>query len=291
MFSIAIIGVGRVGGALALVLSKRGYEVIQLVTRSYEKAREIAELIEPRPQILNSQEFEKISADIIFITTPDSEIPEVAETLAERLEHLPYVFHTSGSLSSDVLKPLNNEGCEVASIHPLVSISDPRIGAERFGKAYFCVEGDEDAVRIATYLVEDLQGHSFSIQTKYKPLYHAAAVTACGHVVSLISTAVKMLSDCGLDKREGQRILYPLIESTIKNLATQTPDEALTGTFARAEVGTLKGHLEALKEFSDPETAEIYKILGLRSIPLARLQGANEARLMEMEEVLSKNQR
>lgn len=286
IFSIAIIGVGKVGGALALALSKNGYEISQLVTRTYEKAREIAELIEPRPQILSSQEFENISADIVFIATQDSEIPQVVEKLATDLEHLPYVFHTSGALSSAVLKSLSDDGCEVGSIHPLISISNPQLGAERFKDAYFCVEGDSDAVRIANHIVRDLKAQSFSIKTEYKTLYHAAAVTACGHLVALVSAAIEMLSACGLDKREAQRVLLPLINSTIKNLSAQTPEESLTGTFARAEIETMKSHLQALREFSAPEFLEIYKLLGLHSIPLAKLQGADEEKLAEMREIL-----
>lgn len=287
IFNVAIIGVGRLGGALAIALSEKGYEVNQIVTRKYEKAKAIAELIESRPQILSSEELEKISADVIFITTQDSEISAAVENLVERLEHLPFVFHTSGSLSSEVLKSLSDEGCEVASMHPLVSISDAKSGAKYFKNAYFCIEGDSEAVNVAKQIIDDLEGKSFSIGTKYKTLYHASAVTACGHLVALVSAAIEMLSECGLSKAESQKVLLPLINSTVRNLSAQTPAEALTGTFARADVGTLQKHLQTLHENSPPELREIYRILGIHSLPLAKLQGANEENLEQMKQILS----
>lgn len=287
IFNVAIIGVGKVGGALAIALSERGYEISQLVTRRYEKAREIARLIEPRPQVISSEELEKVSADVVFITTQDSEITVVAEALAEKLEHLPFVFHTSGALSSKVLKSLRDGGCEVASIHPLISISDAKLGAKRFKNSYFCIEGDSEAVNIAEQMIEDLEGKPFSIETKHKILYHAAAVTACGHLVALISAAIEMLSKCGLSREKSQQILLPLISGTIQNLAVQTPAEALTGTFARADIEGARKHLQTLRENVSPELLEIYKTLGLHSLPLAEQQGANKEKLEKIREILS----
>lgn len=289
IFNVAIIGVGRVGGALALALSEKGYEIKQLVARRREKAEEIAELIEPRPQIINSDELEKVSADVVFITTQDSEISVVAKNLTEKLDHLPVVFHTSGSLSSTVLKSLCDGGCETASIHPLVSISNSQLGATRFKNAYFCVEGDPEAVNIAKQIVDDLEGTSFSIETKNKTLYHASAITACGHLVALVSAAVEMLSKCGLSEEKSQEILMPLIVSTVQNLSVQTPAEALTGTFARADVEAMQKHLQILNENSAPELSEIYKMLGSRSLQLAEQQGANKEKLEQMRQILTAN--
>lgn len=287
IFDIAIIGVGKVGGALALALSEKGYEVSQLVARSVEKAERVAELIEPRPQIIDSEELELVSADVVFITTQDSEIPVVAKNLIDKIDHLPVIFHMSGSLSSRILQPLCDGGCDVASIHPLVSISNPQLGAKRFKDSYFCIEGDLEAVTIGTQIVEDLEGKPFSIETKYKTLYHASAITACGHLVALISTAVEMLSKCGLTPEESQKVLLPLITGTVQNLSVQTPAEALTGTFARADVDGMQKHLQTLRENTSAETQEIYRILGLRSLPLAAEQGANSEQLEKIKEILT----
>lgn len=290
IYDVTVIGIGRLGGALALALSRHGYKINQLVVRDKEKAKRIADLINPTPEILILDESTEINSDIVFIATPDSEIAGVAETLAVGLDQMPLIFHTSGALSSNILAPFQREGCEVASFHPLVSISDSIKGAENFSGAYFCLEGDSNALFIGKQIVETLGGKPFSIETKNKALYHAAAVMACGHIVSLISAAIEMFTKCGVEKRQAQEILLPLIKSTVVNLSEQTPAEALTGTFARGDIVSLEAHLSALRENMPEEILEIYLQLGKYSLELAGQQGVSEKSLENMKRILAKEE-
>ncbi len=276
---ISIIGVGKLGGALAVALSRKDFEVENLFARNSKNANKIAELIESKPRIRPSEEFKEISSDVILITTQDFEIKNVAEKLKNSLHNQPIVFHTSGSLSSGILRDLKNIGCRIGSIHPLVSISDARLGAERFADAYFCLEGDEEATEIGEQIVKQLGGKSFSITAEYKTLYHAAATAACGHLVALVDVAIEMLTKCGLEKANAQEILLPLIKSTAENLETQSTAEALTGTVARADIKTLENHLETLEKNASKEAQEVYLQLAARSVHLAEQQGANAENL------------
>jgi predicted short-subunit dehydrogenase-like oxidoreductase (DUF2520 family) len=283
MLKVSIIGVGRVGGALAIALSKKGFLIENLIVRNGETANRIAEIIEPKPKIAFEDTMSDINSDIVFITTQDSEIENAAKTLAGKIKNLePIVFHTSGSLSSEILDPLKQTGCKTGSIHPLVSLSDPVLGAERFAGAYFCVEGDSQAVETAKEIVGALGGKAFSIETKHKTLYHAAAVTACGHLVALVDAAIEMLAKCGLSEDQAKETLLPLIKSTVENLEAQTTGEALTGTFARADVKTFEKHLQALDENASGEARAIYLQLGERSAHLAERQGANAENIREI---------
>lgn len=283
---ISAIGIGRLGGALALALAEAGYEIENLITTNIESAEKIAALINPKPKILSPEELEKISSEIIFIAAQDFKIAEIAGNLTKNLQHKSTVFHTSGALSSEILGDLREIGYQVGSFHPLVSISDSRLGKERFRNAFFCVEGDAKAVETAKKIVSDLGGKSFSIETKYKILYHASAVTACGHLVALIDTAIEMLLKCGLDEGTAKNVLLPLIKSTIENLKTQTTSEALTGTFARADFETFEKHLEILHENVSDEALQIYLNLGERSTHLAEREGANRENLEKIRETI-----
>ncbi|MEZ5428097.1 MAG: Rossmann-like and DUF2520 domain-containing protein [Pyrinomonadaceae bacterium] len=285
---ISIIGIGRLGGALALAFSKKGYAVENLVARDRRTARWIEPLISPPPAILSPEDAGKISSEVVFITTQDGEISGAAGDLAEKLNHRPVVYHTSGSLSSEILKPLRDKGCPTGSIHPLVSVSDPALGAGRFPGAFFCIEAaSEKATAIAEKLVADLGGRPFSIETGSKALYHASAVAACGHLVALIDISVEMLSDCGLTEADARRILLPLIESTVENLNRQTPAQALTGTFARADVDTFERHLAAIEKLGSPEILAIYLQLGERSLHLAEEQNADREKLEKLRKKIS----
>lgn len=258
MYSVSIVGVGRVGGALALSLPKNKYNIVELITRD--------------------KSVSETSSDIVFITTQDSEIRAASCVLAGKLNNS-VVFHTSGALSSAVLSNLANARCKVGSIHPLVSISSPELGPERFRGAFFCVEGDAEAVVLGKQIVADLGGRSFSIDTKFKTLYHASAVTACGHLVALFDAAVEMMTKCGLSESESRDILLPLVSSTVQNLEQQDTAAALTGTFARADAETFTRHLTALNEIDDEDLLEIYLLLGERSLELAAKQGVSAERI------------
>lgn len=259
MISVSIIGVGRVGGALALALPKDKYTVDNLIGRE-ETAGEI-------------------SSDVVFITTQDSEIVAVAETLVGKLKPDTLVFHTSGSNPSSILDALKDAGCKTGSIHPLVSVSSPELGPERFRGAYFCVEGEPEAVALGKQIVADLGGKPFAIDTKFKTLYHASAVTACGHLVALFDAAVEMMTKVGLSDADAKEILLPLVTSTVQNLGEQTTAAALTGTFARADIETFTRHLGALNQYVSDDLLEIYLLLGERSLELAAKQGVSPERI------------
>src|SRR5258707_4659160 len=160
-----------------------------------------------------------------------------------------------------------------------VSISKPELGPARFRDAFFCVEGDPEAVTMGRGMVDDLGGQPFSIDTKFKTLYHASAVTACGHLVALFDAAVEMMTKCGLSADESKNILMPLVTSTVQNLSEQSTSAALTGTLARADIETFTRHLTALNENVSDDLLEIYLLLGERSLELASKQGVSPERI------------
>lgn len=280
MISVSIVGVGRVGGGLALSLPREKYTVSQLVYQANSNAAmTVAEAIQSSPSVLRLSEAGDFSTDIVFITTQDSQIRIAANEIASRLASSATVYHTSGALDSSILDGVKHGGCSVGSIHPLVSISRPEVGPNRFRDAYFCIEGDESAVELAKDLVTDLGGRPFEIDTKFKTLYHAAAVTACGHLVALFDASVEMMTKCGLEPEVAKEILLPLVTSTVRNLDEQSIAAALTGTFARADTDTFTRHITALNENASDSLLEIYLLLGERSLELAAQQGVSAERI------------
>jgi predicted short-subunit dehydrogenase-like oxidoreductase (DUF2520 family) len=270
--SISIIGTGRLGTALALALSRSGYPIVGLVARHQRKVEAAAQLLGSSSVVaLTAGNLKRLpKSDVILICTPDDEIESVVDRLAG-LTKSGTIFHTSGALSSDVLAPLERSG--TGSIHPLISVSHARTGADGFRGAYFCIEGDAKALRIARRIVADLNGTAFSIPSRSKALYHAAAVMASPHATSLFDVAVKTLVAAGLDRKKARQVLVPLLESTVGNLKTSDTAAALTGTFARGDVATVKRHLEALSGKEHQQTLKIYKLLGIHALELSKTKG------------------
>jgi len=271
---VAIIGAGRLGTTLAVALSRKSYTITSLVARSVRSARKSATLLDPTllneaAQVLAAKDLASVRpADLYLITTPDDQIATVAAQLARvEMKRQPAALHTSGALSAEVLAPLRKKGWRTGSIHPLVSVSGS--DAVLHG-AFWSVEGDKSALRLGKTIVRDLGGKSFSIRSEDKPLYHAAAVMSAGNVVALFDVALEMLVECGLSRKMARSILQPLITSTVESLETKDPAEALTGTFSRGDLETVKRHLQALKKAKLPEALELYRVLGKRSLKLSK---------------------
>ena len=282
MLSVAIIGVGRVGGALALSLPPEKYRVTGLVSREWtDKVVALAGRLEYARLLPPDDLGEGLRTDIVFFTTQDTALREAIDEYRGWISDAT-VFHTSGSTPSSVLEPLRDGGNLIGSLHPLVSISRAELGPERFPGAYMCVEGDPDAVQTGRAIVRDLGGKPFCIETRFKTLYHASAVTACGHLVALFDAAIEMMTDCGLSREESTKILLPLVGSTVGNLEEQSTAKALTGTFARADSETFTRHLAALNEVGSDELLEIYLLLGERSLELAAKAGVSPERIERM---------
>lgn len=324
--AVAIVGAGRLGQALAIALQSAGYTIVALVARRRQKAEKAVALLteaRPRPVALTMNELDQLVvrgssregvnfpvADLIIIATPDDAIAETAQQLANSTtgktrrrtaqrpatrQTLPRgtVLHTSGALSSDVLSPLAKIGFHTGSLHPLVSVSEPRAGALGLHGAFYCLEGDETARRIARAIVKDLQGSSFSVRPESKALYHAAALMAAGHVTALFDLATELLAACGLTKSQAREVLLPLVESAVRNLQTSAPEKALTGTFARGDVATVRRHLAALSGkkrthsgTTPDEALAVYKLLGSRSLQLAASNNLDPERVVQIRKLL-----
>jgi predicted short-subunit dehydrogenase-like oxidoreductase (DUF2520 family) len=182
---------------------------------------------------------------------------------------------------------MRSAGFTVGSLHPLVSISESRLGAKLLRHAFFSVEGDPAAVKVGKSIVKDLGGESFTVDSRQKALYHAAALTASPNMTALFDIAVEMLVVCGLSASRARRILLPLVKSTVANLATQDPARALTGTFKRGDKLTVQKHLAALQSANLPQALTAYVVLGQRSISMARKLSANPVDLDEIARILA----
>ena len=265
--AVSIIGTGRLGTALAIALSGCGYSIQSLVARRAQTARKTATLLDGKPDVLAAKQLLSLRpADVFLISVPDDQIAAVATELSG-LKFDATALHTSGALSADVLAPLRKRGWHTGSVHPLVSVSDTDAA---LAGAFWSVEGDAVALRIGKAIVRDLGGQSFSIRSEDKPLYHAAAVMVSGNVVALFDVALEMLMNCGLDRKTARSILLPLIASTVRSLQTKDTADALTGTFSRGDVETVKRHLAALKKSELRDALDLYRLLGQRSLKLGK---------------------
>lgn len=271
---------------MAIALSRVGYSIDKLVYRSNGPSPAVLERIEGSPEALRFDELSFLDSDLVLITTADTDLDKVAALAAPKVGERSALLHTSGALSSELLEPAAHRGISTGSMHPLVSVSDPLIGSDSFAGAYFCVEGGERAVAAAEEAVTALGGTAFSIETRLKPLYHASAVLASGHITSLFATAVETLSNCGISGPKAKEILLPLLESSVGNLSKQSIPAALTGPFARTDLEAIERHLAAFDLAALKDEKRVYLELGLEALQLAESNGGDAGKIGRIRDLI-----
>jgi predicted short-subunit dehydrogenase-like oxidoreductase (DUF2520 family) len=194
--------------------------------------------------------------DLLLVTTTDDAIRRVAAAV----EPVPatVVAHCSGAHPLDVLEPHARR----ASLHPLASLPDATIGAERLtGGCAFAIDGDP----LVDEVVAGLGGRAFRVRPEDRVRYHAAAVIASNHLVALLGQVERVAADAGLplDAYLG------LVGQTLDNVARLGPQAALTGPVARGDWATVYRHLIAI----GPAERHAYEALAQQA---ARLIGRDE---------------
>ncbi|MBN1631240.1 MAG: DUF2520 domain-containing protein [Thermoleophilia bacterium] len=283
-----VIGAGRLGASLALALRGRGARLLGYTAQSDagraraagwlggQAAATLAELVSTQP-------------DLYVAAVPDQALPHVAEDLAvamagarsmETVDHHfggvfpPYVAHTSGATSVEVLRPCEEAGAATFVFHPLQTFSDPTTGTNRFAGAAVAItpadpSPESSVLAFGSALARALDARPFFLPDEKRGLYHAAASLACNYLVTLEHHAEHLFVEAGLPKDEALSFFLPLVRTTLENIASQGTIRALTGPLSRGDVVTIASHLEALAADAR-HLLPLYRALGLATLDLVR---------------------
>ncbi|MGO9127474.1 MAG: Rossmann-like and DUF2520 domain-containing protein [Terriglobales bacterium] len=266
--TIAIIGLGRLGTALALQLSRAGYRISEIVSRtpaSQRAARALTQTLKAR-----SSHYQNMSLDagLIWLCVPDREIAVVAAALATlKIWEGKTFFHSSGALSSDTLSPLRKRGAKVASVHPMMTFV--RGAVPTMKGITFALEGDAAAVRLARRVVRDFGARTFLIRKQNKAAYHAWGAFTSPLLVAALVTAEQVARSAGLNTAQARRMMLPIVCQTFVNYAALGPAGAFSGPLVRGDAEIVRQHLQALKRI--PEARAVYIALArsaLRHLPV-----------------------
>lgn len=272
--SVAIIGAGRVGTAMAVMLARAGYRISGVASRNREDAEQCARLTDADMVSTNAVDV-SVSAKLVLLTVPDDQIAHLCQSIAANngFRRGQYVVHTSGALGSNVLAPAAKRGCYVASMHPFQTFATSEQAMEHLPGSYFGLEGSKEALTLLEKLVpEAFGGKVILLDEKTKPVYHAAACIASGFVVVLTQSAAELLVQLGREKDEAVKMLVPLLRGTVDNIDLLGLPKALTGPIERGDVNTIREHLQAV-EAKRPRVASLYRELGLKALDIAVEKG------------------
>jgi len=281
---VAVIGAGRVGTAVAVLLGRAGHEVVAVSGREGTARRVAAHL--PSVPVVDPVEAAS-SGDLVLVSVPDDLLTEMTETVAPSIRPGTWVAHLSGVAGLGVLTPVLAAGGRRLAIHPLQTFPDVDHAIEAIpGSSLAVTAEDPEGWELGERIGRDLGAKPFRLAEEHRAIYHAAAVFASNYLVALSALAAELFEAAGVpDPVEAMR---PLQEASLANVGRLGPAAALTGPVVRGDAGTIGSNLEALAA-SAPGAVAAYVALCRVALDLATGLGRldDEGRA-SVEEVLAR---
>lgn len=266
---VGVVGVGRVGGALATALARAGHDVVAVSAVSDESVRR-AERLLPGAAVLPVDEV-VAAADLVLLAVPDDALRPLVAGLADTGAWRPgqLVAHTSGAQGIGVLDPAAARGVLALALHPVMTFTGRPEDLDRLTGATFGVTAPDELRPVAESLVLEMGGEPVWVPESARSLYHAALTVGANHLVTLVNDALGLLGGAGV--AEPERLLAPLLSAALDNVL-RLGDAALTGPVSRGDVATVAGHLRTLAG-SAPHVLPSYVAMARRTAERAHESG------------------
>jgi len=280
--TIGFIGAGKVGTALATMLSKGSYPVIAVADTNRGAAENLAALVSDCQIFVDARKVAD-TAEYVFITTPDDFIAEVASSISWGSHHK--VIHCSGAASIDILEPPKRSGAMVGSFHPCQAFASVEQAIENLPGSTFAIEAQTPLLEALKEMASSIRCEWIVLKPGDKALYHAAAVFVSNYAVALFKVATDLFQHFDISTPQATKVLLPLIQGNINNVKNIGLPHCLTGPISRGDAGTIQKHISALHE-REPSLLKLYGELGLQTIPIALAKGTIDKKRGKMLQAL-----
>ncbi|MDP6312237.1 MAG: NAD(P)-binding domain-containing protein [Phycisphaerales bacterium] len=169
--TIAIVGAGAMGTAIAKGAQAAGRSVTAVASRHPERAAGLAE--ELGAVLVGDAAEASDHADVIMLCVPDDAIAPVATTLRNVGNKL--VVHTAGAKGLVVLDVAAGRGAHTGSLHPVMVVAAGGREHEALCGATVAIDGGDVARDWLTSFARDLHMEPVSIPAEHRALYHLSA--------------------------------------------------------------------------------------------------------------------
>jgi predicted short-subunit dehydrogenase-like oxidoreductase (DUF2520 family) len=253
--TLAVVGAGRAGSALAIAAHEAGYVVAAVASRRGEVARLLADTV--GAEAVATPLAAVASADLSLLAVPDGAITSVAAAIASSgiALHDRGVVHLGARFGPGVIASLRATGAEVGVLHPLMALAGPA-SASLLDGAFFRIDATGPLRTQLLGLVAALGARPLDIDPARAPLYHAAAVLAGNAPLALLAESTRLLEAAGVSRADAHEALAALLEGAARNARRAGATAALTGPVARGDTDAITAHLDALAAY--PEARDLY---------------------------------
>ena len=242
---VVIIGTGNVATVLSKLIIKNGHTILEVLGREYTKALAIADTVGAKA--INVSSDINTDADIYIIAVSDDAIADITSGL---LLQNKLVIHTAGSISGDILKNMSNN---YGVLWPLQTL---RKEMQRIPKIPFVIDANNDAAfTLLEQFAKSLSTQCIRANDAERVKLHLAAVAVSNFTNHLFALAENYCKNEGL----GFKLLFPLIDETVKRIEHRSAKDVQTGPAIRGDVETIQKHLHLLKKY--PDFKKVYQLL------------------------------
>ena len=270
--SVLIVGVGRLGSALARGLADEGWRVAGYARSARGRARLRRSRV-PSAPLAHAGAF-----DLVFLAVPDDEVATVARAVEAHLTRGQVVAHGAGALSLEPLAGVRHRGAHPGSLHPMQALA----GGPLTPGVTAALDGDRAALRLLSRAAADLDLSPIRVPERGRVLYHAAAAISANLCMALADLAVEAWGASGAPKARALDALVPLLSAAVDNLARKGLPGALTGPASRGDAEVVAKHLDALHG----DAAEVYRLLSRRLVDLAERGGLDARKAAQVRVAL-----
>jgi predicted short-subunit dehydrogenase-like oxidoreductase (DUF2520 family) len=243
---IVLLGSGNIATHLGKAFKMAGQNIVQVWSRSSEKARELADSV-GGTAVPDLSEITS-SADLYILAINDDAIRSIAEQLniGKGL-----IVHTSGSTGLEILDGIAER---TGVFYPVQTFSKTK--AVDLRQVPIAIEGNSaDVTDFLHSLASRLSEKVFEMDSLQRRTLHAAAVFACNFTNHMYVLANELLKDQSLSFD----LLRPLIAETALKIQFADPATVQTGPAIRNDQSTMDKHLELLS--GKPSMMELYEML------------------------------
>lgn len=278
---IGIIGLGKAGLSMALLLKHAGHE-LRFFDHHQEACIKAADRFGQENVV--SQEDLMAWSQWVMLSVTDDQIQNVCDRLIFS-PNTEGVCHLSGALGPEALGSAPKHVLR-AAIHPIRAFASITEKVSDFDTTFFGFSGVPQAQALAVWqlLLPACADRLIAIPAASRALYHSAAVMASNFVVPLLAAALEAYRLAGVPEQSAKTIIHQLVASVLDNFEALPLEAVLTGPLVRGDTATTQKHLETLKEHA-PQLKETYQHYAQATLPLAK-EHLSDAQFAAVSELL-----
>lgn len=245
---IAFIGAGNLAVNLAQALHRKGFNIVQIYSRTEESARSLAEKV-GAGWTINLDDV-TTEASLYIVSLKDSVFTELLTQIVKDKDGA-LLVHTAGSIPMRIWE---DSTARYGVLYPMQTFSKQR--EVDFKEIPFFIEAarKEDA-KLLKSIASALSDKVFEADSLQRKSLHLAAVFACNFTNHMYVLTADLLKKYNLPFE----VMLPLIDETARKVHELPPLQAQTGPAVRYDTNVMDGHLDMLAD--DPVMQEIYQIL------------------------------